>query len=182
MSRRNKRKHSIPLQADTPLSGSAVVNGADSKTPLFPREVFKQVFEKALDVAKGKLHTTGRIGTMALFVYGKDPEGRLKENDTQLVSLSFKDEFHKETVRRKIHEKVVAEGASAIVLVVPIPPGREGGFLISGAMFDMTANASVTYTLDKTTKTFSFSEMAWRDEPIKDFFLEGLFSARNGTA
>ena len=182
MSRRNKRKHSIRLQADTPLSGLAVVNGADGKTPLLPREMFKQVFEKALDVAKGKLHTTGRIGTMALFVYGKDPEGRLNENGTQVVSLSFKDEFHKETVRRKIYEKVVAEDASAVVLLVPIAPGHENAFLISGAMSDMTADASVTYTFDKTTKTFSFSEMAWRDEPIKDFFLEGLFGARNGTA
>jgi hypothetical protein len=178
MSRRNKPKHSVTLQSHPPLSARAVLNGADSKAPLLPREVFKPVFEKALNLAKSKPHATGRIGATALFVYGKAPDGSLNENATH-VSLSYKDEFHKEAVRRKIHEKVVAENASAVVLLVPAPPGRESVFLIAGAMPDLIAHASVTYTFDKATKTFSFSELVWRDEPIRDFFLEGLFSAGN---
>jgi hypothetical protein len=177
MARHNKQKHSIPLQSP-PLSDPAVLNGAGSKPPLLPREVFKSLFEKALDLAKSKLHTTGRIGATALFVYGGAPEGSLNENATH-VSLSYKDEFHKEAVRRKIHEKVDAEGASAVVLLVPAHPGRERAFLISGTMPGLTAGASVTYTFDKATKTFSFSELVWRDEPIRVFFLEGLFSAGN---
>ncbi len=179
MSRHNRRRHSVPLQAHASPADPAVFNGAHRKVPLLPREVFKPVFEKALAVAKTKLDFTGRIGATALFVYGKDPEGSLNENATH-VSLSYKDEFHKEAVRRKIHEKVNAEGASAVVLLVPGPPDREGTFLISGAMPGMTAGASVTYTFDKATKTFSCSEMVWRDEPVRNFFLEGLFSARDG--
>jgi hypothetical protein len=172
MSRHNKRKHSIPLESPPP-SDSAVLNGADSKTPLLLREAFKSIFEKALAVAKSELRTTGRIGATALFVYGRAPEGSLNENTTH-VSLNYKDEFHKEAVRRKIHEKAVAENASAVVLLVPALPDRESAFLISGAMSGLTAHASVTYILDKATKTFSFSELVWRDEPIKDFFFEGL--------
>ena len=177
MSRHNKRKHGIPLQSP-PASDSAVLSGADSQTPLPLREVFKPVFEKALSVAKSKLHTTGRIGATALFVYGGASEGSLNEKATH-VSFNYKDEFHKEAVRRKMHEKAVAEKASAVVLLVPALRDRESAFLISGAMPGLTAHASVTYTFDKTTKTFSFSELVWRDEPIKDFFFEGLFSAGN---
>jgi hypothetical protein len=114
--------------------------------------------------------------TTALFVYGKDPAGRLKEPSTQVVSLNYKDVFHKDAVRKKIHEKVVAESASAVVLLLPVASGRESTFLISGVMPGMTTEASVTYTFDKATRTLIFSEMVWRDEPVRDFFLEGLFS------
>ena len=149
-----------------------------ARRPCSYAEVFKPLFEKALAVAKSKLHTTGRIGATALFVYGKASEGSLNQNVTQ-VSLSYKDEFHKEAVRRKMHEKALAENASAVVLLVPALRDRESAFLISGAMPGITADASVTYTFDKATKTFSFSELVWRDEPMRDFFFEGLFSEGN---
>jgi hypothetical protein len=180
MSRHNRRNHRSALQPQPQLSHLTAV-GLDDKirVPRPSHDVFKPVFEKVLDVAKSKLYTTGAIGMTALFVYGKAPEGSLNASATP-VSLRYTDEFHKEAVRRKIREKVVAEGASAVVLLLPDSSDREGIFLISGAMPGMTADASITYTFDKATKTFSFSEMAWRDESVSNFFLEGLFSARDG--
>ena len=174
MSRHNRRNHKSALQ---PPAGVGIDGTTRVQRP--SHEVFKPVFEKALDVAKSKLHTTGEIGITALFVYGKAPEVSLNASATH-VSLRYKDEFHKEAVRRKIHEKVAAESVSAVVLLFPDPSDREGTFLISGAMAGTTADASITYTFDKATKTFNFSEMVWRDESVNNFFLEGLFSARDG--
>ena len=179
MSRHNRRKQSTPPEAHAPLSRPDGVTAVrKTEEALLQREVFRPLFEKALAVAKNRLDTTGRIGATALFVYGKAPEGGPSGKTTH-VSLSYKDEFHKEATRRKIREKVLAENASAIVLLVPALPSGEGTFLISGAMPGMTAGASVTSTFEKSTKTFSFSELVWRNEPIRDFFLEGLFSAGN---
>jgi hypothetical protein len=172
MSRRRKPKHSAPLHADSPASPHA-----DGKMqPPLSREAFKPLFEKALAIAKSKLQATGTIGTTTLFLYAKSPEGSPEDKITH-VSVSYKDAFHKEAVRQKIRNKVSAEGAYAVVLLASGPRGREGNCLISGAKPDATAVASITYTLDKETKTFNFSELVWRDEPVRNFFLAEIFSA-----
>jgi hypothetical protein len=174
MSRRNKQKQEIRPPA-RPLPPEPAV-GVESQTRP-RRDLFKPLFEKACDVAKSALQVARAISPIALFVYGKHlKHEQLKESATKVVSLSWKNEFHKEVVRMRIQEKARAEGASAVVLLTPGPGGpREGTFLISGAMPDMVADASVAYTLDRETGTLLLSEMVWGDQPVPNFFLEGLF-------
>lgn len=179
---RNRRRHSTPLQANAPLSHPAAPAGAESNTQaqLLRREVFKPLFEKILDLAKGALFANGTIGPMALFVYGKGlQDEELKESATKVVSISWKTEFQKEAVRMRIHQKAELEGASTVVLLIPAKAAgpHEGTLFVSGVMPGMAADASITYTFKKETKTFNFSEMTWRAEPVRNFFLEGIFSA-----
>jgi hypothetical protein len=142
--------------------------------------LFKPLFEKAVAVAKSALYAAGTIGPTALFVYGENlKDEELSKSATKSVSISWKDESHKEAMRKRIREKAELEGASAVVLLIPgeSAGSQEGTLLIAGVTPGMTANASVTYTFDKETRTFSFSNLAWRDQSVRDFFLEGLLSA-----
>lgn len=52
---------------------------------------------------------------------------------------------------------------------------HQGTLVISGVASGIAAEASVTCTFDKETGTFTFSEFTWRDEPVANFFLEGIF-------
>lgn len=174
MSKRNKQRYSIPPPS-VPAGGDL-----EKKVPLGTREAFKPVFEGALDFARSKLYGSGMIDPTVLFVFGKRPkDGELKESATKVVSIRWKDEFQKEAVRVRIREKAEQEGAFAVVLLAPTEASgpHEGRFLISGAMADMVADASVTYTVDKENRTFIFSGLTLHDEPARNFFLEGLFTA-----
>ncbi|HME45845.1 MAG TPA: hypothetical protein VKF36_22335 [Syntrophorhabdales bacterium] len=174
MSKRNKKRHSIPSPS-VPAGG-----GIEKKVPLGTQEAFRPVFERALDFARSKLYGSGVIDPTVLFVYGKGPEdGELKESTTKVVSIRWKDEFQKEAMRVRIREKAEREGAVVVVLLMPGEAAKpqEGTLLIAGAIPGMTADASVTYAFDRETRTFSFSELAWRNEPERNFFLEGLFGA-----
>lgn len=190
MSRRRKPKHSIPLQAHPATSDRSVPAGGGIERTMqpsvLPQDLFKPLFEKALDSAKSALHAAGTMGFVALFVYGKGlKDGKHEESTVKIVSVRWKNESHKEAVRMRIHEKAELEGASAIVLLMPGEAAgpREGTLLIAGVMPGMTANATVAYSFDKENRTFSFSELAWRDEPKQNFFLRGLFgAAQDGVA
>ena len=69
--------------------------------------------------------------------------------------------------------------AAAVVLLIPqdAEASQEGTLLIAGVIPGITAYGSVTHTFDTETRTFSFSRVAWRDEPVGDFFLEGIFAS-----
>jgi len=118
---------------------------------------------------------------MALFVYGKGLDGKaLEESTTQAIFIRWKNESHKEAVRRRIQEKAALEGACAVVLLLPGEAAelRPGTLLITGVASRTAAEASVTHTFDKETRTFTFSEFRWRDQPAPNFFLEGLFTTQ----
>jgi hypothetical protein len=185
MSRHNRSKHRSALPPQPQLSNPAGV-GVVSKVEasLLSRDVFKGIFEQALDLARTAPDVDGTIGPRALFIYTKSLRDE-ERNDSAMkfVSISWKNELHKEVVRMRIHEKAEQEGASAVALVMPAETSdlHERRSLISGATPHLRADASVTYTFDKATKTFIFSEIAWRDEPVSSFFLEGIFGASGKT-
>jgi hypothetical protein len=111
--------------------------------------MFKPVFEKAVDWAKGELCGTGTIGPTAVFVYGKDGwHEELKEGAARVVSLRWRNEFQKEAVKRRLQEKVAAEGASAVVLLLPTEAAspHQGQCWLLGATPYLCAEVSITYT------------------------------------
>ena len=133
-------------------------------------EFLKAAVEKAADMAKDQLASTGRITPAALFVYGSDtvPE----TNRTIMVSLYWRNELQKETARRRIREKALAEGARAVV-VLSI---KDRTLMISGrSSTNIPVTASVDYEYQRDTRVVSRWEVHWLNTPESDFFLEDIF-------
>jgi hypothetical protein len=127
---------------------------------------------------------------MACFVY----EGAVKQDgskpaDIKTVSLSWKTEFQKELIRKRIREKALREEATAVIIVTDAETAaaperqansskRRRAIVISGASQTASATATITYTIEGEAKTVSFGEMQWLTGPSYNFFLEGILPRR----
>jgi hypothetical protein len=179
MSRRRKRRDdtrsgsvqqsspSVAMSADAPSSNVSM--GADRRMPVPPlmTEVFKEVFERAVDRAKNELASSGRIGPTVFFVY---TNGMIK-----VGVLAFKDELHKGLLKKRIREKALAENASAVMILTEGEGERPGTIILSGAAPGMRASARVDYAFDRKTKTITLWETRWLDRPLQNAFLDGIF-------
>ncbi|OPY84679.1 MAG: hypothetical protein A4E65_00243 [Syntrophorhabdus sp. PtaU1.Bin153] len=179
MSRRRKRKDdtsSGSLQesssSGTTLPGAPSYNvsvgAADHSitVPLFLTGIFKEVFERAVGRARNQLASSGRIEPTVFFGY---TNGMIKTG-----VLSFKDEFHKELLKKRVREKTLAENASVVIVLTE--GERSGTILLSGAASGMRASARVDYAFDKNTKTITLWKVRWLDNPLRNAFLEGIFN------
>ena len=181
MSRRSKRQHRIIDQAQAARSPAAVPpsDSIERATPPqhIQREAFRALFQKAVAIVTKQLNATGRIDPTALFVYGNNVTDA-EESATTVVSIAWKNEFHKEAVRTRLREKAKMENAFALILILPEHARKphEGQCVLSGAAPQLRADASLTYALDRETQTFILSELTWHEEPRCSFFLEGLFT------
>jgi len=119
-------------------------------------------------MAKSQLASFGRIAAAALFVYDTSPEA----HRTTMISLTWRNELHKEAVRQRVREKALMESAYAVVVV-----NTEGRTLvISGkTSTNVPLSASVDYAYQKDERVVSRWELQWLDKPVTDFFLEGVF-------
>ncbi len=121
-------------------------------------------------MAKSQLASAGKITPSVLFVYASDtaPE----TNRTTIVSLSWRNELQKETVRQRIREKALMEGACAVVVLNT----KDRALLISGrTSTNGRVSASVDYAYQRDDRVISRWELRWLDKPVADFFLEGIF-------
>jgi hypothetical protein len=139
-------------------------------------------------MAKRALAGQGRVAPMAVFAYKGEPghtEG--DGGEFKSVSLVWRTEFQKETIKKRIKEKASAESASAVVILTRAETEGAGGrakgssqqkgvLVFSGATADARASAKVTYVLEKEAKTLSSWEMRLSAEPGETFFLEGVFA------
>ncbi len=126
---------------------------------------------------------------MAVFVYpdgAEGPEGVDRAGAVKTVSLSNRNELQKEAVRKRIREKVLAEAISTVILVADGKKdrmGREqnnptvmnGSIVITAVMPSANASASVAYSFDKGTKTFSLWDLRWLDAAVDNYFLQNVF-------
>ena len=175
-------------------------NPQDSSRPAAPPEeppaaaepkvslpgLLRPAFERAAETAKRGLCAQGKILPMAVFAYrgGRGPERR--PDEFKVVSLVWRTQLQKETVKRRIKEKALAERASAVVVLSKVDAegtqgrskdnGEQKGVLtFAGAMPDLRGSARATYVLVKQTKTITSWEMQLSADPGEHFFLEGLF-------
>jgi hypothetical protein len=155
-----------------------------------PAAEFVPLFERIAGMIRNELAKTGMAGTMACFVY----EGAVKEDgskpaDIKAVSLSWKTEFQKELIRKRVRDKALREEASAVVIVTDAeapaaserqgnPSKRKRAIVITGASQTASAAATITYTIEGEAKTVSFGEMQWLNGPSYNFFLEGILPRR----
>lgn len=147
---------------------------------------FGVVFKRVADLIRNELATAGKVRTMACFVYAGDRKEDGSTSPTiKTVFLSWKTEFQKELIRKRIRDKAVLEKASAVLVVADAEMGpanaqpngssqRKGTILISGTSPSADFSASLTYVVQGETDTVSLDEMQWFDEPAYNFFLDGI--------
>ncbi|MGD0659575.1 MAG: hypothetical protein ABSD38_16065 [Syntrophorhabdales bacterium] len=195
MSRRRRKKPGAPDAVRQPQPAVRPPSGL-SGPPAGPvrsgpaAAEFVPVFERIAGMIRNELGSAGAAGTMACFVY----EGAVKQDgskpaDIKTVSLSWKTEFQKELIRKRIREKALREEATAVVIVTDAEtqaaPERQANsskrrraLVISGASQTASATATITYTIEGEAKTVSFGEMQWLTGPSYNFFLEGILPRR----
>ncbi|MBA4417017.1 MAG: hypothetical protein C0392_03755 [Syntrophus sp. (in: bacteria)] len=128
-------------------------------------DAFRAIVEKTMEKAKDDLASTGRIMPTAFFAY---PDGTMK-----VVSFFFKDALQKDTLVRRIREKVLEEGASAVLVLTEHERPRTA--ILSGTTNGIRISVLVSYGYNKETKTVASWKTTWLKEPIHDILLEGIF-------
>ena len=177
MFRRRKRKDSAwnethpeppPLVPDsaTPSPFSVDVH-RENKTPPVLSDAFKGAIEKAADWSRTGLASEGKIRPMVFFVHA--------DATMKAVSISFKDELHKELLKTRIREKALAENAIAVIILTEMDD--EGHkVVLSGVSPGMKASAYVDYGLDNGSKTITSWKITWMNQAVQNIFLDGIFA------
>ena len=82
---------------------------------------FKSVCERAADLVKSEVASTGKIRPTAIFVY-ENEAGTPEASTTKMVSLIWNGEIQKEALIQRIREKAYMEKASAVLLLAEADP------------------------------------------------------------
>jgi hypothetical protein len=176
MFRRRKRKNSAgngthpeppPLVPNSATPSPVAVDvHRETNTSSVLSDAFKGAIEKAADWSKSGLTSEGKIRPTVFFVHA---DGTMKA-----VSLSFKDELHKELLKTRIREKALAENAIAVIILTEMD--NEGHkVVLSGVSPGMKGSARVDYDFDKGAKTVISWNMSWLNQPFQNVFIDGIF-------
>jgi hypothetical protein len=158
--RRNRQKK--PHQ-EIEQSGSSQVQQADSPGTQVLSDGIRTVVEKSADGARFELGKTGRITPKAIFVYGDGSSGSVEK--TTVVSLIWRNDFHKDVLRRNIREKALQEDAQAVILLC-VSPSKEAGVLrLLVTARGVNAMVSIGYVFDPKAKIVSHWDLRWLDKP-----------------
>jgi hypothetical protein len=174
MFRRRKKKNSTTNGVEpgppsripnTAPPSSGAVHHTTKTSPLLT-DAFKGAMEKAAEWPRSELTSGGTIKPMVFFVHA---DGVMKA-----VYLSLKDEYHKESLIRRIREKALAENAFAVIVLSE--KDHEGHTVVlSGVSLGMRASASVNYSLDTESKTVTSWKINWLNQPVQNVFVDGIF-------
>lgn len=88
---------------------------------------------------------------------------------------SFKDDLQKDIQAKRIKEKAIAEGASAVFSLSEADQQFPGSAVISGVSHDEYISALIGYAYNKEAKTIVSWEIKWLDHPAKNVLLESIF-------
>jgi hypothetical protein len=143
------------------------------------------VCERAADLVKSGVASTGKIRPTAIFVYENDA-GTPEASTTKVVSLIWNGEIQKEALIQRIREKALLEKASAVLLLAEADPEqrssprRQGVLMLSGVTLGVSLSARVGYTVDTETKSINSWELRWLQTPVQNVFLDGIFPMERG--
>jgi hypothetical protein len=193
MSWRRRKKKAVTYEPSPAMPQSGLPERNESSRPAVNLTTklrlaadFGVVFKRVADLIRNELATAGKVRTMVCFVYAGDRKEDGSTSPTiKTVFLSWKTEFQKELIRKRIRDKAVLEKASAVLVVADAEMGpanaqpngssqRKGTILISGTSPSADFSASLTYVVQGETDTVSLDEMQWFDEPAYNFFLDGI--------
>jgi hypothetical protein len=148
------------------LSPVAVDDHSETNTSSVLSDAFKRAIQKAADWSKTGLASEGKIRPMVFFVHA---DGTMKA-----VSLSFKDELHKELLKTRIREKALAE--SAVAVIIQTDMDNEGHkIVLSGVTPGMKGSACVDYNFDNEAKTVTLWKISWLKQRFQNVFIDGIF-------
>jgi hypothetical protein len=176
MFRRRKKNNSTtnevepgpPPRAPNPASPSSGAVHHTTKTSPLLTDAFKGAMEKAAEWPRSELTSGGTIKPMAFFVHA---DGAMKA-----VYLSLKDEYHKESLIRRIREKALAENAFAVIILSE--KDLEGHTVVlSGVSPGMKASVHVNYSIDAESKTVTSWKINWLNQPVQNVFVDDIFDA-----
>ncbi len=177
---RRKKKNKASIQAPlskpvppVPLPISVEIDNGITIPPL-DNDALNGALEKATERAKYMLAFCGEIRPTAFFVY--------TDNIMKAVSLSFKNEFYKDILIRKIREKVIAEKAFAVLIMTEEEFEGHKVIMLSGETPGMSASVRVRYVLDKDARTISSWEIHRLDIPYPNVVIEDIFGATGATS
>jgi hypothetical protein len=175
MFRRRKKKNSTangsepgpPPRVPNPDTSSPVTTiHRQTKTSPFMTDAFKGAMEKAAEWPISELTSGETIKPMAFFVH---VDGVMKA-----VYLSLRDEYHKESLIRRIREKALAENAFAVIILTEMD--NEGHTVVlSGVSPGMKASARVNYDLDNESKTVTSWKINWLNQTVRNVFIDDIF-------
>jgi hypothetical protein len=165
--RTNPEPPPLVLNSATPSPFSVDIHRETKTSPVLS-DAFKGAIEKAADWSRTGLASEGKIRPMVFFVHA---DGTMKT-----VSLTFKDELHKELLKTRIREKALAENAIAVIILTEMD--NEGHkVVLSGVSPGMKASAYVDYGLDSGSKTITSWKINWMNQAVQNIFLDGIFDA-----
>jgi hypothetical protein len=175
MFRRRKRKNntvngdqsepSPPFRVPNSAALSSVDVHHQTRASLPFTDAFKDAMEKAAGWT-GHHGSEGTIKPMAFFVHA---DGVMKA-----VYLLLKDEYHKESLIRRIREKALAENAFAVIVLSE--KDHEGHTVVlSGVSLGMRASAHVNFNLDNESKTVTSWKINWLNQPVQNVFIDDIF-------
>ena len=171
MFRRRKRKNNSVNESQlSPPAAPSLITDVHQKTKASPlmTEAFRQAIEKAVDWPRKDVASDGKIKPMVFFAHG---DGTMKA-----VSFSLKDEYHKESLIRKIREKAHAEHAFAVLLLMETNSENHTAIL-SGVSAGMKASVYVDYSFDPESKTITSRTINWLNRAFHDTLIDGIFDA-----
>jgi hypothetical protein len=150
-----KKKHNGP-GVKPPDSKSAVPNVVPEIPP-----ALRSLVQEAADLARRELNDTGKITARELFVHEDQPLA--SGTKSVLVTLTNRSELQRDTVRKRIRDKALHEGAWAVVVTYDEKPGT---LTVLGMAAEARITVLVTYSFDTKTKTVSRWESQWGTESV----------------
>jgi hypothetical protein len=117
----------------------------------------RSLVQEAADLAQRELNDTGKITPKALFVYDDQPLA--SGTKSVLVTLTNRSELQRDAVRKRIRDKMLHEGAWAVVIMHDEGPGA---LAVLGMTTEARITALVTYSFDTKTKMVNRWELQWR--------------------
>ena len=149
-------------------------------------DAFKVVVQRAADMVKSEVASSGKVRPTAIFVYEHEA-GTPEASTTKIVSLIWNGDIQKEALIKRIREKALLEKASAVVMLNeadPEPrssPQRQVAFMLSGVTPGVSLSARVDYAVDNETKSITSWEIHWLGRPVQNVFLGGIFPMERGS-
>ena len=192
MRRSRRRGHGGPKTQPGPQEAARTPGPQPREAPAGDKgaalpAMLRITLEKAADMAKRELASRGRVEPMAVFCYGGQADaGEAGGHVFKAVSLVWRTELQNEAVRRRVREKIAAEGAAALVVLTRAAgegtagrqkenPDQKGTLVFTGAMPGARGVARVAYVFQREAKTFTSWDMRLSSETLENFFLDGIF-------
>ena len=97
-----------------------------------------------------------------------------EDGTMKAVSLSFTDEYQKESLIRKIREKARAERAFAVIFKTEMDAEKHT-VVLSGVSPGIKISVCVDYSFDPESKTITSRTINWLNQSVQNTLIDEIF-------